>query len=160
MEDLAGLLASHPFLDGLERAHHAVLVGCTKNVRFQPGEYLLREGEEARTFYLLREGRASLEVHVPGQGAVRVETVGAGDVLGLSWTRIEDADPSRPPRVHLDARALDPVAALVLDGACLYRKMEADHELGYVLMKRLLALTYQRLVRVRLQRLDVYKVSP
>jgi CRP/FNR family cyclic AMP-dependent transcriptional regulator len=160
MEDLTRVLEAHPFLRGLDGAHHAVLVGCARNARFEPGEFLLREGEEASTFYLVRKGIVSLEVHVPGQGAVRVETVGAGDVLGLSWTGIDGATPGEAPRVHLDARALEPVVALALDGACLHRKMEADHDLGYALTRRLLALTYQRLARVRLQRLDVYRASP
>jgi CRP/FNR family cyclic AMP-dependent transcriptional regulator len=160
MEDLTRVIEAHPFLRGLDGAHHAVLVGCARNLRFEPGAFLLREGEAAKTFYLLRTGSVSLEVHVPGHDAVRVETAGAGDVLGLSWTGIDVTSPAQVPRVHLDCRAIDPVVAIALDGECLHRKMEADHHLGYALMKRLLALTYQRLERVRLQRLDVYKVSP
>lgn len=152
MDDLTRLLEAHPFLEGLAASQVAALVGCAKNLRFEAGAYLLREGDEARTVYLLREGRVSLDVHLPGKSPLRVETVGAGDVLGLSWM-------SPPARVHLDARALDTVIALELDGACLRAKMEADPVLGYAIAKRLLALTHQRLERVRLQRLDVYRAS-
>ncbi len=152
MEDLTRLLEAHPFLEGLSAPQVAVLVGCAKNLRFQAGEHLFREGDEAKTFYLVREGRVSLDVHLPGKGPLRVETLGPGDVLGLSWM-------FPPARVHLDARALDTVIVLEFDGACLRGKMEADHALGYAISKRLLALTYQRLERVRLQRLDVYKAS-
>ncbi len=152
MEDLTRLLEAHPFLEGLSAPQVAVLVGCAKNLRFQAGEHLFREGDEAKTFYLVREGRVSLDVHLPGKGPLRVETLGQGDVLGLSWM-------FPPARVHLDARALDTVIVLEFDGACLRGKMEADHALGYAISKRLLALTYQRLERVRLQRLDVYKAS-
>jgi CRP-like cAMP-binding protein len=152
MEDLTRSLRAHPFLEGLEEAQVKVLVGCASNARFPAGEYLFHEGEPARTFYLVREGRVSLEVDVPGKSPVRVETVVPGDVVGLSWM-------FPPARVELDARALDPVLAFALDGGCLRGKMEADPVLGYALAKRLLALTITRLERVRLQRLDVYKVA-
>jgi CRP/FNR family transcriptional regulator, cyclic AMP receptor protein len=165
MDDLSRPLAGHPFLIGLDEAMVNVLTGCAKNTRFQPNEFLLREGDEASVFYLIRQGRVSLEVHIPGRDDVRVETAGPGDVVGLSWLlplatgRVEAAPGASPgsARVHLDARALEPVVAFALDGACLRGKMEADHDLGYALAKRLLAQVYQRLERVRLQRLDVYK---
>jgi CRP-like cAMP-binding protein len=150
MEDLTRALRGQPFLEGLSDAQVATLAGCAKNTRFRPGELLLREGDPAGTFYLIREGRVSLDTHVPGRAPTRVETVLAGEVAGLSWM-------FPPARVHLDARALDPVLALALDGACLRAKMEADAALGYALTKRLLACTVQRLERCRMARLDVYR---
>jgi CRP-like cAMP-binding protein len=152
MEDLTRILRAQPFFGDLDDTKLATLVGCAKNTRFHAGEYLLREGDAASTFFLVREGRVSLEVHIPSQPALRVESVGPGDVLGLSWL-------FPPARVHLDARADGTVLALALDGACLRGKMEADPALGFAIAKRLLALTVQRLERVRLQRLDVYKGS-
>lgn len=152
MEDLTRPLGGHPFLSGLDEAMIKTVVGCAKNVRFSPGDFLFREGEEATTFYLVRSGRVSLEVHMPGKEPVRVETACEGDLVGLSWML-------PPARVHLDARALDAVVAFALDGACLRAKMEADHHLGYAISKRLLELMFRRLERVRLQRLDVYKTS-
>jgi CRP-like cAMP-binding protein len=152
MEDLERVLREHEFLSGLSAEQNAVLVGCAKNARFDAGAFLLREGDAADTFFLLRVGEVALELHVPGRGAVQMEKLGPGDVLGLSWLE-------PPYRVQLDARAVGPVVALVFDGACLRRKMDADPRLGFVLSKRLLAETVKRLQRVRLQRADVYKVG-
>jgi CRP/FNR family transcriptional regulator, cyclic AMP receptor protein len=149
MESLQRLLEEHDFLTGLSADQAASLVSCVKNVRLEPGEFLMREGEEASLFYLLRHGRVALEVHVPGRGPIVMESLGQGDMLGLSWL-------FPPHRVHLDARAIEPVVALAFDGTCLRGKMEADHDLGFALSRRLLAETYKRLQRVRLQRLDVY----
>jgi CRP-like cAMP-binding protein len=149
MEDLTRALRAQPFFHGLDDNDVAVLAGCAKNVRFAPGDLLLREGEAASPFYLVREGRVSLEIHVPGRPAQRVESVAPGDVVGLSWM-------FPPAHVQLDARALDTVLALAFDGACLRGKMEADPVLGYAILKRLLALTVKRLDRARLQRIDVY----
>lgn len=149
MENLEALLRAHQFLTGLSHEQTAFLVGCARNTRIRQGEYLMHEGREANVFYLLRAGRVALEIDVPGRGPVQMESLGAGDVLGLSWL-------VPPYREHLDARAVEPVVALAFDGACLRDKLEADHELGYALTRRLFELAYRRLERVRLQRLDVY----
>jgi CRP-like cAMP-binding protein len=150
MENLERLLRAHDFLNGLSEEHTRLLVSCAKNVRFDVGAFLLHEGREATTFYLVRAGQVALEVDVPGKGIVQMETVGPGDVLGLSWL-------IPPYRSHLDARAVEPVVALAFDGTCLRGKMESDHDLGFTLTKRLFEKAYRRLERVRLQRLDVYK---
>jgi len=152
MEDLTRLLREHDFLKGLTEAQTHLLVSCAKNVRFNPGEFLLREGDAASTFYLVRSGQVALESHVPGRGVVQMESVGPDDVLGLSW-------PLPPHRVHMDARAATPTIALAFDAACLRAKIEADHDLGYALMMRLYEKALRRLEHIRLQRLDVYKPS-
>jgi CRP-like cAMP-binding protein len=152
VESLERVLREHELLKGLSAAQNALIVDCAKNVRFAPGDFLLREGDAADTFFLVRTGEVALELHVPGRGTVQMEKVGAGDLLGLSWM-------FPPYRVQLDARAVVPVVAFVFDGACLRRKMEADPELGYALSKKLLAETIKRLQRVRLQRADLYKVG-
>jgi CRP-like cAMP-binding protein len=149
MEDLERLLRQHDFLKELSGEDGRLLVSCAKNERFETGEFLLREGAEANTFYLLRVGHVALEVVVPARGVVQMETVGPGDVLGLSWL-------VPPYRSHMDARAVEPVVALAFDGACLRGKMEADHDLGFWLTLRLFQKAYARLERVRLQRVDVY----
>jgi CRP-like cAMP-binding protein len=150
MEDLERLLRQHEFLRGLSESHTRLMVSCAKNLRFAPGEYLLRESDEATTFYLVRVGHVALEIDVPGKGVVQMESVGPGDVLGLSWL-------IPPYRLHLDARAVEPVVALAFDATCLRGKIESDHDLGFALTKRLFEKAYQRLERTRLQRLDVYK---
>ncbi|MBX3160936.1 MAG: cyclic nucleotide-binding domain-containing protein [Deltaproteobacteria bacterium] len=149
IRDLEGLLRKHDFLHGLTAEQTRVLVGCVRNVRYREGELLMREGRRANVFYLIRAGRISLEIDVPGRGPVQMETLGAGDVLGLSWL-------IPPYREHLDARAAEPVLALAFDAACLRDKLAADHELGYVLLARMLEHAYRRLVHVRLQRVDMY----
>ena len=45
---------------------------------------------------------------------------------------------------------------IAFDGACLRGKCDADHELGYQLMRRFAAVIVERLQATRLQLLDVY----
>jgi len=149
MEDLHRLLEDHDFLKGLSAEQTRVLVACVENRRYRRGEFLLREGQAADVFYLLRVGRVALEIDVPGRGPVQMESLGPNDAVGISSL-------VPPHREHLDARVVEPVVALAFDGACLRGKMQADPALGYALTARMLAEAYKRLERVRLQRLDVY----
>jgi CRP-like cAMP-binding protein len=152
VQSLDRILSEHPFFTGLQPAYLALVSGCAKNVRFEPGEYLLREGAPADWFYLLRHGHVALQVNVPGRGAKSVQTLHAGEVVGVSWL-------IPPYRWNYDARALEPVRAIALDAACLRGKCEADHHLGYDLMQRIMPVLIQRLHAARLQFLDVYGPS-
>jgi len=61
-----------------------------------------------------------------------------------------------PYRWGFDAKALDMVRAIALDATCLRGKCEADHDLGYEMMKRFMPVLVHRLQATRLQLLDVY----
>ncbi|MEK6675805.1 MAG: cyclic nucleotide-binding domain-containing protein [Planctomycetota bacterium] len=149
-QSLEKIVREHPFFEGMREEHIAVLTGCAKNVRFEVGEFLLKEGEDARVLYLLRAGKVGIEAHVPGKGAMQVGRVGEGDVLGWSWL-------VQPYRWHFDARAVEVTRALELDGTCLREKFEKDHELGYEVLKRFVAVIAQRLEWTHMQVLDVYR---
>jgi CRP/FNR family transcriptional regulator, cyclic AMP receptor protein len=149
MEGLDRILKAHPFFAGLDASFADLICGCAKNVRFEAGEYLLHEGAAADRFYLLRHGRVALQVTAPGRGAVTFQTLGEGEVVGVSWL-------IPPNRWTFDAKALELVRAIALDAACLREKCEADHDLGYEMMKRFMPMLIQRLHATRLQILDVY----
>ena len=144
METLRGTLAEHSFLSGLEDRHLDQLVGCASNVRFDAGHFILREGDEADQFYLLRHGKVALEVTAPGRGPIIILTLGEGEVLGWSWL-------VPPYRWRFDARAVEPTRAVVLDGKCLRTKSEEDHDLGYELLKRFAHIIEKRLAATRMQ---------
>jgi CRP/FNR family cyclic AMP-dependent transcriptional regulator len=151
MHTLEPIIREHPFFRDLEERHIKLVTGCAKNVRFNEGELLFREGDPANWFYLIRHGQAAVEINVPGRGAAILETVGEGDVLGWSWL-------FPPYRWHFEARALQLVRALAFDGKCLRGKCEKDHDLGYELMKRTAGVVIDRLQAARMQLLDLYGV--
>jgi len=146
---LERIVREHPFFAGLDEAFVELVVGCAKNVRFEPGAYLCREGSPADQLYLIREGRVVLEIAAPGRGAIVFQTVGAGEIVGISWL-------FPPYRWNYDVRAVERVRAISMDATCLRDKCEADHTLGYDVMKRLVPILMQRLQATRLQILDVY----
>lgn len=146
---LEPVLAKHPFFQNLEARHLRFLAGCASNVRFEAGRMIGREGEAADHFYLLRQGQVAVETYAPPRGAITIQTLGEGEILGWSWL-------IPPHRWRFGARALQPVSALALDGKCLRGKMEEDHDLGYALLKRFSGVMVNRLEATRLQLLDVY----
>jgi CRP/FNR family transcriptional regulator, cyclic AMP receptor protein len=150
VEPLEVLLREHPFFRGLAEPDITFIAGCGRNVVFETGEYLFREGGEANQLFILRRGRVALETLAPGRGAVVIDTSEAGDVIGYSWL-------FAPYRWHFDGRALEPVRAVALDGVCLRGKCEADPRLGYELMKRVASILIRRLQSARLRLIDMYR---
>ncbi len=149
MEDLKNILTAHPFFKGLQDEYFALLVGCASNVRVDAGAMILREGEEANHFYLIRSGTVSIQVMTPNKGPVIIQTLQEGDILGWSWL-------VAPFTWHFDAKAVELTRLIALDGKCLRTKCESDHGLGYELLKRFADIMTKRLESTRLQLLDIY----
>jgi len=152
MENLEHIIAEHPFFEGLDSEFTKLMVSCASNVRFKAGIYILKEGDPANTFYLIREGKVAVEVFAPQRQPIIVATLSVGELLGWSWLL--------PPfQWKFHARAIDSVRAIALDGKCLRTKCEENHDLGYAVLKRFAQIMEHRLEATRLQLLDVYSVS-
>lgn len=149
IKGLDRIIMEHPFFTGIEDGFCTLICGCAKNVHFEAGQYLFHEGQAADQFYLLRHGRVALQLMAPDRGALTFQTVGAGEIVGVSWL-------IPPYRWTYDAKALEFVRAIEMDATCLRQKCEADHDLGYDMMKRFMPILIQRLQATRLQILDVY----
>jgi len=147
MKALETLLAEHPFLVGLPTAHLKLLAESAMQSQFQAGEVIFREGDPANRFYLILAGRVALEAPKQERSSLPIQTIGEGDVLGWSWLF--------PPYYwHFDARALEPVRAIFLYGTRLREQCEADHHLGYEIMKRVSQVVIKRLQATRTQLLE------
>ncbi len=141
------VIAEHPFLAGLRPAHQRVLADNAMRMFYQPGEFIFREGDPANRFYLIENGKVSLESHLKDEPPVRIQIIGAGDVLGWSWLF--------PPYYwHFDASALEPTTAIFFYGTRLREQCDADHDLGYELMSRMAAVVIERLQATRKQLLE------
>lgn len=151
-ENLERSLREHSFCSGFEPRTVSFLAGCTKNLRFAAGSHVFREGGSADAMYLLRSGTVSLEVHLPGRGALTVETLTGTDVMG--WSALYP-----PHRWSVDCRVIEPVLAFAVDAACLRDKLAADSAFGYAITRQLLGEVHRRLTRARLQQLDVYRAE-
>ena len=149
MRTLEDELAEVPALAALAPEQRATLAGCARNCGFEAGERMMREGEPANAFYVIRHGTVALETVVPQRGPVVLQTLHDGDLLGWSWL-------VPPYRTAFDARALSTTRTIAFDGACLRGKCEADPALGYALLKLLSGVFVERLQDTRLRLLDLY----
>jgi CRP-like cAMP-binding protein len=148
METLEPILTKHPFFAGLEKRYLELLTGCASNERYDAGEFLFREGDEAAKFFIIRHGKVSVEAAVPG-GTTILYTHDEGDVVGWSWL-------FSPYHWHFSGRAMELTRVIALDGVCLRTKCEQDPVLGYEFMKRFSHKMMQSLDHTRIQLLDLY----
>jgi CRP-like cAMP-binding protein len=137
---------------GLEPSQFELIAGCALNERVSAGVKLMREGEPADKFFLIRRGTVALELEAP-TGPIVIQTVDDGEVVGWSWL-------FAPYRWHMDGRAVTDCSLVTFDGACLRGKVEADHELGYQLMSRFAVSLAERLHSSLFQLIDVYGRAP
>jgi CRP/FNR family transcriptional regulator, cyclic AMP receptor protein len=153
MENLERILVEHPFLKGLEERYIELVQGCASNVKFDAGQYLFREGEEANAFFIIRQGKVAIETFAAEHGSHIIDTYHEGEIVGWSWL-------VPPYHWHFDAHATELTRAIALDGKCLRAKCEHDHDLGYELLKRFAQIIDERLSVTRLRLLDLYSPQP
>lgn len=149
MNTLESVISELEFFKGLDSERIKALAACAKNVKFNAGELIFKEGDASSWFYVLRSGRVALEISVPGKGSVIIQTISEGDVLSWSWI-------VPPYKKHFDARAIELTRAIAFDGDCVRKKCEEDPVLGYQLFKKFSVVIAQRLDATRLQLLDIY----
>jgi CRP-like cAMP-binding protein len=149
MRSIFDLLGEQPLFADLPEPDRGLIAGCGHNVHVAAGEPIVRHGAPADHFYLLRSGRAQLEIHQPGRGALVAETLQTGSIVGVSWL-------FPPYRYTFDAVAVEPCDLIAIDAACLRAKCDTDTRLGYLLMRRFAAVLVDRIEHLQIRLLDVY----
>ena len=143
------LLQSHAFLEGLSERTVDLVAEHAVRERFRPGEVLFREGGPADLIFLLTQGHVAIEIHAPNRGPIVVETLGPGQIVGLSWA-------APPFRYGFDARAIDEVEGVGVASAQLRVALAADPIIGFPFLERLSAVILERLQATRVRLLDLY----
>lgn len=141
-QGILGAFGSHAFMSGLSEQHKMRLATGVRPFAATKGDYLGREGERAKDFFLIQFGRVEIGSSASGGRFVAVSEAGPGEVVGWSWLL--------PPHIwQFDCRAEEDVHGLVFDAEWLRELCESDHELGYHLLKHLLSVVAQRLAANR-----------
>src|ERR1700759_1840931 len=138
IEVTADGLAAHPFLHGMSRDHLTVLPDTAGDVTLPARHRLFQDGAGANRFWLIQSGHVALDLHVPGQGRMKIDTIGMGELLGWSWLF--------PLYTwSFGAVAASPVEAFEFDGRAVRGYCETDPVLGYELTQRLARVVAKRL---------------
>ena len=144
IEVTAAALATHPFLHGMPRDQLGVLAGISSDIRFPARHRIFEDGGNATRFWLIQSGHVSLDLHVPGEGPVVIETIGMGELLGWSWL-------FPPFKWAFGAVAATPVEAFEFDAPAVREACAADPGLGYELNQRITRVLAKRLQATRIR---------
>jgi CRP-like cAMP-binding protein len=147
MTSLKEILANHPFLQGIHPDYIACIAECAVMKKFEAGQYMLREQEEANEFYLILHGKVALGTFISGRGFTTIQTLSQGEIVGWSWL-------ISPYQWRFDALVILPTEAIALDAKKLREQCEANHDFGYVLVKQVARVIGERLTATRM-RLEV-----
>jgi CRP/FNR family transcriptional regulator, cyclic AMP receptor protein len=147
-ESLLPVLAKHPFVADFDARHVARLAALAEEVRFPRDHIIFHEGDQDPELYLIVKGMVALEIDTP-EHVVRVQTLDAGDEFGWSAVLMGKGK-------HFQARTLEPVEALQLNGEALLAAFREDPAFGLAFTLRLLGVVSERFQAARLHLLDKY----
>ena len=147
-ETVLTMLQRHPFVEQFGAENVDTLAAIATRVRFDRDQIVFREGDECSDFFLIVSGLVALEVTESGH-TFRIQTLSAGQEFGWSALLMGSGK-------HFQARALERVEALALDGGALLTACKRDPHFGFTLMQRLLGVVAERLQATRLQLHDMY----
>lgn len=129
---ILNVFASHAFLARLSDHCLMELATGVRPFAVAGGGYLTRKGDEARAFYLVQAGTVLVGAEIHNDELQPLWSVGPGGVIGWSWL-------IPPHKWNFTCKAETPVRGLMFDAAWLRERCEANHELGYHLLKEMVA---------------------
>jgi CRP/FNR family transcriptional regulator, cyclic AMP receptor protein len=150
LDELKLELQKIPWFRELQIKHLDMIAGITQLRDIKAGEVLFREGDRAGAIYIVLGGRVALDMAIPPRGKMRFHTAELWEVIGWS---------SATPVVHqrtASATAVVDGRLAVIDSTKLRELCDQDHDLGYVVMRRLANIVASRLMSSRLQLLDMF----
>jgi CRP/FNR family transcriptional regulator, cyclic AMP receptor protein len=144
IEVTARALSAHPFLHGMSHDQLGVLAEVASDVTFPARHRLFEDGGNANRFWLIQSGHVNLDLQVPGEGPVVIETIGMGELLGWSWL-------FPPFRWAFGAVAATPVEAFEFDAPAVREACVAQPGLGHELNQRVTRVLAKRLQATRIR---------
>ncbi len=108
---------------------------------FKAGSIIFREGEEAKTLYVINDGRIMLTIKLTTEQGVQeevVDIVTKGGILG--WSVLV-----APYMLTRNAKCIVPSKLLLIDGKELREFLDREPKIGYEIMKGLVRIIANRL---------------
>jgi len=115
---------------------HATRIECSE------GDTLIRKGEFADRFYLLRSGTVNLLSPIGQQSHVKLQEVGSGDLVGFSWLLPE-------PVWSLDAVAGRDCELIAFDAPAILRECADNSAFAMQVMQTFCGIIFNRLTAMR-----------
>jgi CRP/FNR family cyclic AMP-dependent transcriptional regulator len=139
-----------PWFSELEEEHLRQIAEISFVRRVKAGEVIFHEGDKQDHIYVVVDGRVALDMFIPHRGKIRFYTADQWDVIG--WSGVT---PTIHQRIAGAVAVLDSTM-IATDVQKLRELCDQDHDLGYLVMRRLANVVAGRLVVTRLQLLDMF----
>ncbi|MEX0797489.1 MAG: cyclic nucleotide-binding domain-containing protein [Acidimicrobiia bacterium] len=137
-------------LRALANTEVSLFESAASQLRVSAGEVLFDQDGSADAFYIVVEGRIGLELTSPGKNPMVIQTLGSGDLLGVSWL-------FSPHRWNWRARAMVDSELVAFDADVIRSAMEQNRDLALEVLGVVAGDLADRLHRTRLQLLDLYR---
>lgn len=139
--DTIDMIRRAAFTEGLSDEEIRVIAPIGRERRFEQGEEIFSEASRGEEFYVVCEGRVSIEVGLPNRPGRRTERL-ATALPGMVFGELALVDGS--PRSAL-ARALDETLLIEIPSKDLRAVMDQHPRIGYVVMSNLATVLGARL---------------
>jgi CRP/FNR family transcriptional regulator, cyclic AMP receptor protein len=141
------VLGAQPFLRGLSDRHLTRLAASCQHIAVPARHRLFEEGATADRFWLVDAGQVKLDAMMPGGSRLIIETLGRGDIVGLSWMM-------PPYQWGFGAITAQPTQAFEFDARAVRDACDDDPGLGYEISRRFSMAVVRRLQATRTRLLE------
>ncbi len=140
-------LSGHDFFSELSEEALKFLCECASLRDIKKSQTLFKQGERADKFYVVRNGRISVQIPALMGPNLEIQSLGKNQVLGWSWL-------ISPYQWNFQAKAEDDSELLEFNGTAILARCEQEPKFGYEVLKRFAALMSERLEAARLKMMD------
>src|SRR5271157_2157222 len=147
--DIKQALENIPWFLDLKEWQLDLLAKIARFQQVNAGEEVFREGDRDGFLYIVLEGQVALDTYVPSRGMIRTFTAEPLDIFG--WSSLTPVVRQRLS----SAQAVLPSRLIAIDGEALKLLCEEDHDIGFIIMRRLANIVASRLLSTRLALFDV-----
>lgn len=151
--DLTTTIHSVPLFFDLSQSQIEKIASITDLVELDPGEQPIREGSCLDFLYILLEGEIRVDIFVPTRGAIETCKLGPLDVLG--WSSLTPIVRQRTAT----STALTHCWLLRINAKMLISLCEKEHDIGFLIYRRVANVTAMSLLSTRLQLMSLIAES-
>lgn len=134
------------------------LLPLVERKHYEEREYIFREGDTAERFYMLKRGKILLEQRLSDKMTVSIDSIKPGYSFG--WSAMLGGGLEPYSRYTSDAICAEPCEIFFVMGEEFQELLENDHNMGYLLTRRLNRVIKQRLVHRTDQFIRLIKKHP
>ncbi|MDH4127929.1 MAG: Crp/Fnr family transcriptional regulator [Spirochaetota bacterium] len=137
-------LKQFKIFEGLNDAFYDKLLQVSSYQKIKKGEYIKKEGNDSKYFYVVKSGKIAFETEIYGEKTARLGIALKDDSFGESSII--------PPHKTTTSRlALEDSVLLVIDGQKMRDLCDSDTNFGYFMMQKIAQMLSVQLHRTREQ---------